>query len=177
MEQQDLLTAQTREQLVEQSIETHYKGLCRMAYRYVHNEQDAQDIVQETAYKAIKSCHSLREPQYVVTWLYQILRNEAVSFLRKHKAVCVPLYEADGEQETRFSDVDLQCAMKQLNTGEKAVVLLRYFAGMSFQQIAETLQENMNTVKTRLYRALQKLKSLLEEPGVVASNTRRGVRL
>ena len=171
MEQQ----LQIREQLVEECLQKHYSGLYRTAYRYVRNEQDALDIVQESAYKAMKHCHCLREPNYAVTWLYQIVRNEAVSFLRKNKIDCVPLWEIDGEQEPRYADVDLHRAMAQLSLGEKTVVLLRFFEGLSFQQIAEMLQENINTVKSRLYRALQKLKAFLEEP--YARTNERGVSL
>lgn len=152
------------EQLIEESLQMHYEGLYRMAYRYVRNEQDALDIVQESAYKAMKNCNSLREPQYAVTWLYQIVRNEAVSFLRKNKQICVPLCELDGEVEPHYADVDLYRAMQTLNTGEKTVVLLRFFEGLSFQQIAEVLNKNINTIKSRLYRALQKLKVILQEP-------------
>ena len=171
MGQQENLTVQ----LVEEMLELHYTGLYRVAYRYVRNEQDALDIVQESAYKAMKHCSSLREPRYAVTWLYRIVHNEAVSFLRKNKIDCVPLWEIDGEQEPRYADVDLHRAMAQLSLGEKTVVLLRFFEGLSFQQIAEMLQENINTVKSRLYRALQKLKAFLEEP--YARTNERGVSL
>ncbi|MBR2009721.1 MAG: RNA polymerase sigma factor, partial [Peptococcaceae bacterium] len=54
------------------------------------------------------------------------------------------------------------CFKAQLPVGEKSVVFLRYFDGFSFKQIAEILQENINTIKSRLYRALQKLKAMLE---------------
>lgn len=152
------------EQLMEECLQTHYMGLYRTAYQYVCNEQDALDVVQESAYKAMKHCQCLRQPQYAVTWLYQIVRNESVSFLRKNKYICVPLYELDGETEPYYVDVDLQCALQQLSVEDHAVVRMRFFEGLSFQQIAEQLQENINTVKSRFYRALQKLKVLLEEP-------------
>jgi RNA polymerase sigma-70 factor (ECF subfamily) len=47
------------------------------------------------------------------------------------------------------------------------VVILRFFEGLSFQQMAERLQENINTIKSRLYRALQKLRIFIEEPKVI----------
>lgn len=165
MEQQEKNLPELPE-LIEEHLQVHYMGLYRVAYQYVHNEQDALDIVQESAYKAMKHCHCLRQPQYAVTWLYQIVRNESVSFLRKNKHICVPLYEADGEIEPYYADVDLQCALQQLSVEEHRVVRMRFFEGLSFQQIAEQLQENINTVKSRLYRALHKLKLLLEEPDV-----------
>ena len=163
MEQQNVLNEQSPEEMMEQLINLHYSGLYRMAYKYVCNEQDALDIVQESAYKAMKHCGSLREPQYALTWLYQIVRNEAVSFLRGQKP-SVPIWEMDGGTEAAYTDIDLHRAIAQLPVGEKSVVFLRYFDGFSFKQIAEILQENINTIKSRLYRALQKLKAMLEGP-------------
>ena len=159
----DTMTTTTVEQLITECLQLHYPVFYRLAYSYVRNEQDAMDIVQESIYKAMKHCHELREPQYMRTWLYQIVRNESISFLRKNKYVSVPLVLADGEREDDYPDIDLQCAIGQLDVREKTVVLLRFFEGLSFQQIAETLQENINTIKSRLYRALQKLRLLLDE--------------
>ena len=161
MEQQCVLPKSFNEELIENCLALHYNGLCRMAYRYVHNEQDAQDIVQESAYKAMKHCGNLREPEHVGTWLYQIVRNESLSFLRRQKE-SIPLCELDGGIEPHYADVDLQYAIAQLPAAYKTVVLLRFFGGLSFTQMAEALKENINTVKSRLYRALQKLRMLLE---------------
>lgn len=55
------------EVLIEAQLIADYKKLYRLAYSYVHNENDALDIVQESAYKAIKNSHSLKNPQYVGT--------------------------------------------------------------------------------------------------------------
>ena len=155
------------EQQMEELLMSHYTALYRFAYRYVRNEEDAMDIVQESAYKAMKNCHSLREPQYAVTWLYRIVRNESVSFLRKKQAVRVPLSEFDGEREEHYMDFDLQLALRQLTREDRTVVLLRYFEGLSFQQMAEVMKENINTIKSRLYRALQKLRMLLGSPNAI----------
>ena len=163
----DTMTPTTVEQLIADCLQLHYPVFYRLAYSYVRNEQDAMDIVQESVYKAMKHCHDLQEPQYVRTWLYQIVRNESISFLRKNKYTSVPLIWADGEQEDYYPDVDLQLAIKQLNCGERMVVILRFFEGLSFQQMAERLQENINTIKSRLYRALQKLRIFIEEPTVI----------
>ena len=76
--------------------------------------------------------------------------------------------QAEGETQDRYADLDLQRALMQLPDEEKTVVVLRFFEGLSFQQIAEILDENINTVKSRLYRSLQKLKHMLEEGGAVS---------
>lgn len=92
--------------------------------------------------------------------------NESISFLRKHKQQLVSLYEADGETEDRYTDLDLQQALEQLDPLDKTVVVLRFFEGMQLNQIAQTLDENLSTVKSRLYRSLKKLKLSLAEEGV-----------
>ena len=74
-----------KEQAVERALTEGYEKYYRLAYSYVHNEADALDIVQEAAYKAILKSDSLKEPQYVETWVYRIVINEACSFLRSRK--------------------------------------------------------------------------------------------
>ena len=65
-----------KEQAVERALTEGYEKYYRLAYSYVHNEADALDIVQEAAYKAILKSDSLKEPQYVETWVYRIVINE-----------------------------------------------------------------------------------------------------
>lgn len=154
------------EAIIEAQLVADYKKLYRLAYSYVHNENDALDIVQESAYKAIKNSHSLKSPQYVGTWIYRIVINESISFLRKHKQQTVELYEADGEMEDRYTDLDLRQALEQLEPLDKTVVVLRFFEGMQLNQIAQAMDENLSTVKSRLYRSLKKLKLSLTDEGV-----------
>lgn len=151
--------------MIQKQLIEDYKKLYRLAYSYVHNESDALDIVQETAYKALKNSRALKEPKYAGTWIYRIAINESINFLRKHKRQ-VDLYEeVSVEVEDRYLDVDLHRALNDLDPLDKAVVVLRFFEGMQLKQIAMTLDENVNTVKSRLYRSLKKLKITLDGEG------------
>ena len=150
---------------IERQLIADYQKLYRLAYSYVHNENDALDIVQESAYKAVKNSHTLKNPQYAGTWIYRIVINESISFLRKQKQRETSLYEADGETTDLYQDVDLHQALEQLELMDKTVIMLRYFEGMQLNQIAETLDENLSTVKSRLYRSLKKLRISLEAEG------------
>ena len=154
-----------KEALIEQQFIADYKKLYRLAYSYVHNENDALDIVQESAYKAIKNSSSLQQVQYAGTWIYRIVINESIQFLRKQKQQTVPLYEVDGEAEDTYTDLDLRRALEQLEPLDKTVVVLRFFEGLQLNQIAQMLDENLNTVKSRLYRSLKKLKLSLADEG------------
>ena len=150
---------------IERQLIADYHKQYRLAYSYVHNENDALDIVQESAYKAVKNSHTLKNPQYAGTWIYRIVINESISFLRKQKQRETSLYEADGETTDLYQDVDLHQALEQLELMDKTVIMLLYFEGMQLNQIAETLDENLSTGKSRLYRSLKKLRISLEEEG------------
>ena len=158
--------SQDQEAIIEAQLIADYQKLYRLAYSYVHNEGDALDIVQECAYKAIKNSKSLKNPQYAGTWIYRIVINESISFLRKSKRTELSLSELDGETEDSYTDLDLRQALGKLEPLDKTVVVLRFFEGMQLNQIAQTLDENLNTVKSRFYRSLKKLKLSLEEEGV-----------
>ena len=156
---------QKKEAVIAQQLIADYKKLYKLAYSYVHNENDALDIVQESAYKAIKNSKSLKNTQYAGTWIYRIVINESISFFRNHKQQTVPLYEIDGEAEDIYTDLDLRQALEQLEPLDKTVIVLRFFEGLQLNQIAQMLDENLNTVKSRLYRSLKKLKLSLADEG------------
>lgn len=73
------------ENLINENLIKNYNKYYRLAYSYVHNESDAMDIVQEGAYKAILKSESLKSVEYIDTWIYRIMINEALGFLRKNK--------------------------------------------------------------------------------------------
>ncbi|MEC3464495.1 sigma factor-like helix-turn-helix DNA-binding protein, partial [Bacillus thuringiensis] len=59
--------------------------------------------------------------------------------------------------------IDIQGALNQLPMQYKTIILLRYFEDLKIEEIAEIVEENVNTVKTRLYRALKLLRAILTE--------------
>lgn len=157
----------TKEKTVERLLLDNYDRYYRLAYSYVHNESDAGDIVQNAAYKAIKNCKSLKQKRYAATWLYRIVTNEIFSFLkqRKHEpldAVEEPCAEDD------YEDTDLRQALERLSDEDRIIVELKYFEEMKLEEIADILNENVNTVKSRLYRSLRKLKVMIEEDWMYA---------
>ena len=75
----------SNEEIVEEVILEQYNQYYRLAYSYVHNDADVEDIVQNGAYKALRSCNTLRNPEYAKTWVYRIMLNEIFGFLRQPK--------------------------------------------------------------------------------------------
>lgn len=151
-----------KEAAIEQLLLDNYESYYRLAYSYVRHEQDALDIVQESAYKAIKDCHKVRNPQYLSTWLYRIVINTALDLTRKRKREELSDTVPEAVWEDRYGDVDLKYMLEQLDEKSRTVVILRYFEDMKLDEIANILNENLNTVKARLYRTLKKLRMDLE---------------
>lgn len=155
-------------QVIEQVILENYNQYYRLAYSYVHNEADALDIVQNGAYHALKSSHTLQKPEYAKTWVYRIMLNECFRFHKQSKFIS---YEAVQDahgietayQEDSYVDVDLQRAVEALPPEDKAVVILKYFEDKKISEIAKIMGENTNTIKSRLYRSIKKLRNALSD--------------
>ena len=152
-----------KEKKVEQILLENYNRYYRLAYSYVHNEADACDIVQNGAYKAILNSHTLKKEEYAATWLYRIMLNEIFGFLRSRPFLSLDEIPAENGREDTYEDVDLKRALEAMPREDKAVIELKYFEDKKFDEIAEILGENVNTVKSRLYRGLRKLKLELSD--------------
>ncbi len=147
-----------KETLIQELLVAQYEKYYRMAYSYVHSESDAQDIVQEAAYKAIYHAGKLKQQEFADTWICRIVINEAINYVKKNKKPYVDLEEADIGREAVYEDVDLKAAIDRLPPKDKTIIILRFFEEMSLEQIAQICNENVNTIKSRLYRTLKKLK-------------------
>ena len=148
-----------KEQIVSEALMAGYTKYYRMAFGYVHNEQDAMDIVQDASYKAIYYSSKLNKPEYVDTWICRIVINAAKEFLRKNSRFEQQELTEEGETiEQGFENLDLREAISHLEEKDRTIIELRYFEDMDLNGIARVLDENLSTVKSRLYRALKKLK-------------------
>lgn len=151
-----------QDDLIEQNLIENYSRYYHLAYSYVKNESDAMDIVQEAAYKAIYKSDTLKNEKYVGAWICRIVINEAYNILRKKQKEDYSSQEMDLSQEDYYEDLDLLQAIRKLKEEEQTVIYLRYYEGKQLDEIAEITQEKLSTVKSRLYRAMNKLKLALE---------------
>ncbi len=145
-------------------IQTNQERFYRIAYTYVKNREDALDLVHDAVVKALQSCPALKNPAYMRTWFYRILINESLSFLRKRKNVLsweeIPAQAAPDARQEEY--IDLYAAIDKLPADLKTVVILRFFEDMKLEAIADITSANLNTAKSRLYRALKLLKLDME---------------
>lgn len=139
----------------------------RMAYSYVKNKEDALDIVQDAIVKALKYQNTLKDITYFNTWFYRILINTCKTHLQKQKRYIdveddyienyqPPVYD-------HYKTFELEDALDHLSYKEKTIILLRFFNELELKEISVIMGQNLSTVKSTLYRALKKLKPLLEK--------------
>lgn len=138
----------------------------RFAYTYVKNSDDAQDIVNDSVTKALSSINTLKNTEYIKTWFYKIISNTAIDFLRKN-ARCSPVPDDEFLQisvdENGYRDVSFNSITDSLDVKYREIVVLRFLENMKISEIAKILSLNENTVKTRLYKALELLKIDMED--------------
>lgn len=156
----------SKEKIIEELLLNNYNQYFRLAYSYVHNDDDAADIVQNGAYKAIKNSSSLKEESYAATWLYRIMLNETFTFFKQRKIESIDSVTEEPGSEDSYEDIDLKRALERLTEEERMIVELKYFEELKLEEIAAIMDENVNTIKSRLYRSIRKLKIQLEDDWV-----------
>lgn len=148
-------------------FQQYEEDIYRMAYVYVKNESDALDVVQEVAYRSFKKIETLKNPEYFKTWLIKIAITCSIDLVRKNKNVVQLNPEYDEcisfEDEDIPLSITLQELLDQLNEDEKSIIILKFYEGYSFKEIADLLNMPIGSAKSVLYRALGKLRKQFKE--------------
>ena len=156
-----------------------------MIYNMVHNEQDAWDLAQDSFVKAWKSITRFRGQSSFYTWIYRIVTNVTIDWLRKKQVKgtgaefddsielksiepgsrTVPKADALPFQQMEQGEIRerIDAAIKQLSPEHRAVILMKEIEGMQYHEIAESLECSIGTVMSRLFYARKKLQSLLRD--------------
>lgn len=147
---------------IQENRNAHY----RLAYSYTKHAEDAWDIVQESIEKAIRSIQKSNFPESLNNWFYRILINTSLDYLRRNKRFVLTesvILENMIEHEDHYENVDLEKAMDHIPTEIRTIINLRYFEDLKISDIAIMLEQNENTIKTKLYRGLRLLRLELKE--------------
>lgn len=132
------------------------------ARRYVRSEDLAEEVAQDSFYKVYRAIDRVDPKRKFSTYLFEIAKNTAISYLRKTKQE-LPLSEelAALETDSVAEKIDVQMALASLPKEDKKVVELYYFSGLSYEEIARQLKIPINTMRTKLRRAREKLRKKL----------------
>ena len=137
--------------------------LYRTAYLYLGSEADALEAVDEAVYQALRALKKLRQPEFFDTWLTRILLNECHRELRRRKRFSGEETFPETAGPDEYDALPLKEAVRRLPEDLRAVIILRFFAGLSQAETAAALEVPQGTVATRQRRALQLLRLELGE--------------
>lgn len=164
-----------------------YRGrVYALAYSVVGHPEEANDIAQETFFRAWKSLKHFRGQSAVFTWLYRIAMNLSLDQKeRKARRPTVELDEKIGLEEKQDADflggkserpsagierqelrAAIEAAMAKLSPEHRAVIWLKEFEDLSYKEIAKTVGCSVGTVMSRLFYARRHLAQLLREAGI-----------
>ena len=155
-----------REQLIQFLLDNQNK-FYRYAFTYVHHRETAMDMVQNSFLKAIEQIHTLRNPAAMKTWFYRILTNECLLTLKKTQRE--NLVEPSDIQDEIYLEkayepaIELYEAVRQLPPESQTIIFLHYYEEYTLKEISRITGYNLNTVKSRLYAGLKKLKTIVKE--------------
>lgn len=158
----------SKDKMIIDFIKDNQEYFYRIAFRYVKNQDQALDIVQEAIVKALQKRYTLRNIEFLKTWFYRILVNECFTTMKKSKKLLFLGSYQDFESSLQTRDQyheedDLYHAMDLLDPKLKMIVILRFFEDMKLEEIAKITKTNVSTVKSRLYKALKLLKVNMED--------------
>ena len=156
---------QTVQQQLTDFIVAHQEDFYRLAYSHVKNRDAALDVVQESIVKALAKADGRRRAERLKPWFYRILINESMNYYRYTRRL-TPLEEA-AEAAAPAGDpaarLDLLAAIDRLDQKDQLIIRLRFFEDLKLEEIAQAAGLNLNTVKSRLYKSLRKLRELTGE--------------
>ena len=169
----------------EELVKTYQNKVYMLAYRYMGNEDDANDMAQEAFIKAYRSLRSFKGDASFGTWIYRITTNVCLDELRRRKrrispiSLDEPLATMDGDEiEREISDQSLaadvvyekkefsqniQLLLDEMKPEHKTVIVLRDVMELSYEEIASVLDCSIGTVKSRISRARIILQKKLTE--------------
>lgn len=131
----------------------------------------ARDAVQEAMVKAWRDLPGLRDPERWDAWIHRITVNASIEAARRRRrrVVEVELLDHDGpargDEHAQVLDRQvLEAALSSLEPEQRALVVLRYYVGMSVPDAAATLGIPLGTAKSRLHRSLTQMRSVVVDP-------------
>lgn len=181
----------------EMLVKEYEKNVYNLALRMVGNSEDAADMSQEAFIKAYNSLDSFRGDSKFSVWLYRIVSNVCLDFIRSRKrkqTVSLSMEDDNGNDveldiaddtqsperlmDKRLTREAVRRGLASLPPGQRQILLLREIQGLSYDEIAEVLNVEAGTVKSRIFRARKKLSAFLLEdgniPDFISSSKLRG---
>jgi RNA polymerase sigma-70 factor, ECF subfamily len=154
-------------------VRRYQRPIFHAAYRVLGREEDAADVTQAVFLKMVEKLRDF-DPRYrFFSWIYRIGINEALNVLRRNGRD-QPLDEEDEPEGPASAGPEwlaaeaetsrhIQRALMRMKPMDRAVITLRHFSDCSYEEIAQVLEIDVKTVKSRLFEARARMRGLLAE--------------
>lgn len=148
-------------------LRPHYQPAFRVAYGLLHDSSEAEDAVQEAAFKAWRRLGNLREGSSMRPWFFAIVANQCRGLGQRRWLSVAKKDEFEGEARSvdLAAAVDLRRALLRLSYDERLIVVLRYYLDMPFEEIATTLGITPKAARNRVERAVHRLRPIVQIQG------------
>lgn len=149
-------------------MEIEKQDMYKVARSYLRSPEDIADAIQETIVTCYEKIDGLKEPKYFKTWLVRILINKCKDILRMEKKEALQeAFPEKGDECMAYQNCEFEELMNQLDEKYRIILLLYYSEGFKIREIAQILELEENTVKTRLVRGRKQFeKAYSLEPAI-----------
>lgn len=161
-----------KEQGFESMVHAYSKDLYRYGYWLSKDSAIAEDLVQETFLRAWRAIDSLNDAKAAKSWLFTILRRENARRFEKKSAQAeltslddemVEMFAVVEDDFTNMDNMEVRAALRQIPASYAEPLVLQVIGGYSCEEIATIIDAKPGAVMTRVFRARQKLRAILEE--------------
>ena len=160
---------ESKEKAFRNLLSNYQERLYYHVRRYVHNHEDANDVLQNTFIKIWNAIENFRSESGLYTWLYRIASNEAITYINKTKKRNEIDIEQTSAQYRSASDpieademtAKLQRAIDSLPDKQKQVFIMRYYDEMPYEQISGIVDTSVGALKASYHHAVKKIEEML----------------
>jgi RNA polymerase sigma factor (sigma-70 family) len=157
-------------------VDRHKDNVFNLAFRICGNREEAEEVAQDSFLKAYRSLNGFRMKSRFSTWLYRIVYNTSISYLRSKKRGMISIDEypatvkdfiapgtPEEEAESIYRESLVNFALQKMSDDERALVTLYYYDELSSDEISEIMNISKSNIKVRLFRARKRISEIIEK--------------
>ena len=157
-------------------VDRHKDKAYNLAFRICGNREEAEELAQDSFFKAYRSLGSFKMKSSFATWLYRIVYNTTVSHVRIKKKGVLSLEDfpadatdfignntSDEVAETEYRSSLVNFALQKINEEERGLISLYYYEQMSTEEISDVTGLSKSNIKVKLFRARLKMQEIIEK--------------
>lgn len=163
IESEIIINSEKINQNAEKIMSEYGNNVLRLAYSYLHNLSDAEDVLQDTLIQYLKTQPNFESDEHEKAWILRVAINISKNKINYNK---IRMTDELSEKLSHKEDEDLSFiwdTVKELPEKYREVIHLYYHEGYSINEVANILSKNESTIRSLLYRGRSKLKDILKE--------------